>query len=146
MSGNGWKKLHTLIAVHKKYNAHSCAAFPVERWLVQVAFCPIYLIIYHKCVIFGRKQHKKSSLRAKAAALQGKSFEWSQRMSASGRRVKVFLITICAAFTPRPKNPQHHEMLKNFAVYNRKTFWLLTKLRYIIHRQRRSQWFTDLCM
>ena len=65
-----------------------------ERWLVQVAFCPIYLIIYHKYVIWGEKAAQKSSLRAKAAALQGKSFGWSQFMSASVRRVKVLLITI----------------------------------------------------
>ena len=69
MSGNGREKPHTSVVTDKKHNAHSCAAFPVERWLAKAAICPIYLIIYHKCVILGRKQHKEEGVHAKAKVL-----------------------------------------------------------------------------
>ena len=143
MSGNGWKKLHTLIAVHKKYNAHSCAAFPVERWLVQVTFCPIYLIIYHKCVIFGEKAVqirvryalRREPCKAKVLNEASACLHLTEGLKCFSQQTERG----CASFTPQAKNPQHHEPSKCFAAYNRKIFGLLTKLRYIIHRQRRSQ-------
>ena len=142
MSGNGWKKLHTLIAVHKKYNAHSCAAFPVERWLVQVAFCPIYLIIYHKCVIWGEISTKRARYALRRQPCKAKVLDEASACLHLTGGLKCFSQQTergRASFTPQAKNPQHHEPPKCFVAYNRKTFWLLTKLRYIIHRQRRSQ-------